>query len=80
MAISPPRTIEGVRQALPANRREEFMDTITRAPHTMLPSLLDDWRALAIALSLPDFADAMSEEVDVESAPEAADYVDLGAA
>lgn len=80
MPINPPHTIDGVRQALPAERREKFMATIASAPHTMLPVLVDDWRAMAIALSLPYFEEAMTETVDVETAPDASEYRDQSAA
>ncbi|MEU1627283.1 hypothetical protein ABZ746_18545 [Streptomyces sp. NPDC020096] len=71
MAINPPRTIDGVREALPEDRRDQFMAEVGRTPHTMLPVLVDNWRAMAIALSLPTLVEAMTEPVDLDHAQQA---------
>ncbi len=76
MAINPPRTIDGVREALPRDRRDQFMAEVGRTPHTMLPALIDNWRGLAIALSLPDLVETMTAPVDLEHAEDAAAYLD----
>jgi hypothetical protein len=76
MVINPPRTIDGVREALPEDRRAAFMAEVGRTPHTMLAPLIDNWRAKAILLADPDLVAAMTEDVDPNRAVDATVYVD----
>ena len=66
MAIDPPRTIDGVREALPEDRRDRFMAEVGHTPHTMLPALIDNRRGMAVALSLPDLVETTTAPVDLE--------------
>lgn len=76
----PELTIASIRDALPPEHREQFAQEVERTPAAQLATLLGNWRAVALALAIPNLNEILAEPVDLDTATDASGHLDRGAA